>query len=808
MGIDLGTSNSAVAVFVDDSARVVPNRRGQPNTPSIVRVAGDVVTVGERARRFLLSDPRHTHREFKRLMGTGKRTVADSVGRSWAPEELAAEVLKALLEDVQADTGVLPRQAVITVPALFELPQSKATAEAARLAGLEKVELLPEPVASALAAGWNDQASGQSWLVFDLGGGTFDVSLVESRDGLLRVVGHDGDNFLGGRDIDRGLVDWAVKQLCACSGQAIDLRQPQWGELAALLQSEVEQAKIRLSTQERTVVEVDLEVNGQELVQTLALTRADLDSLCTPLIDRCLAICRRLLHEHGLADGRVDRVVLVGGPAHMPVIQQRIAAELAPLADAGLDPMTLVAQGAALYATTIGFGTDTLEAPSAAAADGATFWLQYPTVCSELDPAIIGRVVNSPRQVPARVLLQREDDGFQGSAEFNAEGVFMASVALRPGRGNVFLLHYQDRQGMPIAGEPSRITLVHGLTLSDPPLSRSVGVALASGQVRCFVERGTALPVRRSFVQSTVDTLVPGTGASLNIPIVQGERSKARFCRRIGNLVIQADRLARPLHAGSSVEITIEIDRGGNLEAQALLVEQNTLIRGVAELVIPKADPLVLQALASQLRRRLAGLQQEAFRNREESLVGVLGSHQQQLAEVINELAAGADDEDSCQRLQRCLMELDFELETLEQRGQLQALLEECENTYFNAEYMVSQYGNEVERTLLEDCGKRFRSAAQLGRGSELERAIEQMEKIYRASYRRSPDFWAEQFQYTAARVHEARDLARANRLVEQGRSLLEQGQRQQLQGITEALWTIMPDIFKSAEQTHDSGIF
>ena len=807
VGIDLGTTNSAVAVFADDRVRVAPNRRGQECTPSIVRISGSAVTVGERARKFLQSDPLHTHREFKRLMGTGKSTAPDAEGRAWLPEQLSAEVLKALLDDVQADLGARPRQAVVTVPALFELPQSKATAEAARLAGLDKIELLPEPVASALAAGWSDADIGQSWLVFDLGGGTFDVSLIESRDGLLRVIGHDGDNFLGGRDIDRVLVDWAARQLSQRRGLPIDIRDPAWAALAALLYAEVEQAKIRLSTQEKTAVEIDLDANGRELVESLELSRAELDALCAPLIERALSICQRLLREHGVADGGLDRVVLVGGPAHMPVIKERVRAELAPLAAENLDPMTLVAQGAALYAATIDFGTEQARA-DAAPKNGSKFWLQYPTVCSELNPTIIGRVVEAVGGTPARVVLRRQEDHLETTADFNEEGAFIASVPLKPGRGAVFQLEYLDRDGRAMPGEPDKIAIVHGLTLSDPPLSRSVGVALANGYVKVFVERGAALPVRRSFVQSTVDMLTPGSGGSLNIPIVQGERNKARFCRKIGNLVIHANDLKRTLHAGASVEITIEIDRGGNLQAQALIVEQKKLIKGVADLAIPSADPAALHGLCAQLKRRLALLQQEAFRNREDGLIRTLGAHQEAIIGIGNELAGLRNDEDACQRLLRNLMELDSDIEMLESRGQIQALVEEGESKYFNADYVVSQYGSEVERKMLDDCGKRFRAAAELGRASELERAIEQMEKINEAAYRKSPDFWADQFFYTAARVHEAKDIKRATKLVEQGRKSFEQGKREELRGITEALWAIMPGILKSAEQTHDSGVF
>ncbi|MCA9677754.1 MAG: Hsp70 family protein, partial [Myxococcales bacterium] len=208
-GFDLGTSNSAAAVFDGEQVTVIRNAQGGTITPSVVRIdRTGRATVGTRARRFLEQDGANTATEFKRLMGTGKTIRFPAAGVDKRPEELAAEVLKALRADLADQLGVAVDRAVISVPALFELPQSAATSDAARLAGFERVELLQEPIASALAAGWRaDDDGAGSWLVYDLGGGTFDVSLLETRDGLLRVVGHEGDNFLGGRDFD-----WAITE--------------------------------------------------------------------------------------------------------------------------------------------------------------------------------------------------------------------------------------------------------------------------------------------------------------------------------------------------------------------------------------------------------------------------------------------------------------------------------------------------------------------------------------------------------------------------------------------------------------------
>src|SRR5881394_3749978 len=213
VGIDLGTSNSTVALFDGDTVSIVSSATGETLTPSVVRIdARGGRTVGRRAVRGLESDPANTRGEWKRLMGTAERLPFEASGAAVLPEELSAAVIGSLLADVRDAAGFAPRAAVISTPALFELPQNHATTRAGRLAGLEEVVLIQEPIASALAAGWRADQDG-TWLVFDLGGGTLDVSLLETAEGRLRVIDHAGDNFLGGKDIDGALVEWAIAAL-------------------------------------------------------------------------------------------------------------------------------------------------------------------------------------------------------------------------------------------------------------------------------------------------------------------------------------------------------------------------------------------------------------------------------------------------------------------------------------------------------------------------------------------------------------------------------------------------------------------
>jgi molecular chaperone DnaK len=482
VGIDLGTTNSTAAVFDGEKVTLIRDGQGSTLTPSVVRITSKGVTVGARARKFLDTDPENTRSEFKRLMGTAQAIGFPGAKTSKKPEELAAEVLRSLRSDVEEQLGFAPECAVISVPALFELPQSAATSEAARLAGFERVELLQEPIASALAAGWTQAEAAGSWLVYDLGGGTFDASLLETRDGLLRVVGHDGDNFLGGRDFDWAIVDWAIAEIGKEHGVQISRSEPSHGGAVRKLKLAAEEAKIELTRAKSAALSLagPLEVGGETVEVELALDRETMERLCVSLVERSIAVCRRLLAAHGIEGSApggpqagkpgLSRVVLVGGPTVMPVVRDRVRAGLGvPFAE-GLDPMTLVAQGAAIYAATAGLDA---RPKAKVEASGRKVWLQYPAMSSDLSPHVVGRLVDGGTGArPAEIRLVRSDGLWTGAfVKFDGEGAFVASVELLARRPNVFVLEAKAADGSSVRIDPPMITIVQGLTISDPPLS-------------------------------------------------------------------------------------------------------------------------------------------------------------------------------------------------------------------------------------------------------------------------------------------------------------------------------------------------
>ncbi len=810
VGIDLGTTNSTAAVFDGEKVTLVRNSAGATLTPSVVRIdARGGVTVGAKARRFLENDADNTRSEFKRLMGTAQSLDFKAAKTSKKPEELAAEVLKSLRADIKEHLGFVPSRAVISVPALFELPQSAATSEAARMAGFEKVELIQEPVASALAAGWSADEKAGSWLVYDLGGGTFDASLLETRDGLLRVVGHDGDNFLGGRDFDAALVDWVLQEVERTQGVTVSRANPKHAAGLRKLKLAVEEVKIELTraTEASLVLSGALEVDGVAVEIDLVVERSTLEAVTSALVERSIEVCKRLLAAHGLGPGQIGRVVLVGGPTVMPALRARVREALGAPFGAGLDPMTLVAQGASIYAATAGLDA---RAEATMEESGRRVWLQYPAMSSDLTPHVIGRLVDAGQNEGVKIRLSR-NDGLWTSPDvaLDEEGAFIVTLDLLPRRPNVFKIEARGANGKAIALSPSAFTIVQGMTIADPPLSRTVGVALADDGVRVYFARGAPLPAKRTFTHHTVESVARGsTECLLKIPIVQGELAQAHLCRLVGSLEIGGASVKASLPAGSAVEITLELDRGGHLSARALVPALGQIFEQVAHLLVPDASPDALDATVTAMRGRITELRADAMSRNAERTIGRLTYVECALLDAERETqAARGGDADAGQKARRTLLELDGMLEECEADKRWPELESRARRNLSEAGIWVGQYGSKSEQMLLEEAAQAVEKARAERNAVELQRQLRVVNNLYNACFQRHPDAWAWMFEDAASEADQATDMVRARTLVQSGRKALEKRDMDALRGIVQDLWKLLPVSAQKRRLGHDSGV-
>ncbi|MDQ6937090.1 MAG: molecular chaperone DnaK [Actinomycetota bacterium] len=350
VGIDLGTTNSVVAILTGGEPEVVANSEGSRTTPSVVAFAknGEVL-VGEVAKRQAVTNVDRTIRSVKRHMGESDWSV-DIDGKKYTPEEISARVLQKLKRDAESYLGEPVTDAVITVPAYFNDAQRQATADAGKIAGLNVLRIINEPTAAALAYGLDKGDKEQTILVFDLGGGTFDVSLLEIGDGVIEVKATSGDNHLGGDDWDQRIVDWLVNKFKAAHG--IDLTKDRMA--MQRLRESAEKAKIELSSGQQTSINlpyitVDADKNPLFLDETL--TRAEFQKITADLLERTKAPFRNVIKDAGVDVAKIDHVVLVGGSTRMPAVADTVR-ELTGGREPnkGVNPDEVVAVGASLQA--------------------------------------------------------------------------------------------------------------------------------------------------------------------------------------------------------------------------------------------------------------------------------------------------------------------------------------------------------------------------------------------------------------------------------------------------------------------------
>ncbi len=367
IGIDLGTTNSCVSVMEGSEPVVIPNAEGKRTTPSIVAfVEGGEIKVGDSAKRQAVTNPKKTIYSIKRFMGTKFNNDADEIvrvpysvvkgnndtpavdidGRNYTPQEISAMILQKMKKTAEDYLGQEVSRAVITVPAYFNDAQRQATKEAGEIAGLKVERIINEPTAAALAYGLDKANSDKKIVVYDLGGGTFDVSILELGDGVFEVLSTNGDTHLGGDDFDDAIINWLASEFQAKEG--VDLKK----DAMALqrLREAAEKAKIELSSSAQTEINLPYvtanETGPKHLVETL--TRSKFDQLTEDLVRRSMEPCKKALSDAGLSINDIDEVILVGGSTRMPKIQEEVEKFFGKKPSKGVNPDEVVAIGAAI----------------------------------------------------------------------------------------------------------------------------------------------------------------------------------------------------------------------------------------------------------------------------------------------------------------------------------------------------------------------------------------------------------------------------------------------------------------------------
>ena len=802
IGIDLGTTNSGIAVFREDG--VLLFKDGPSDTvPSVVRIdkRGNVY-VGAAAYDKLHLDSHNTHAEFKRLMGTTKTQTFEKAGREMLPEELSAEVLKRL-RAIAAERGEPVEAAVVTVPAMFEIPACAATKKAGELAGLSFVTLLPEPIAAAYAYGFRGDVNGLLF-VYDLGGGTFDASILRAEDGRLTVVDHDGNNHLGGKNFDWAIVEEIFVPALRDRFDLPELnRGGRYPTLFARLKKIAEQAKIDLSRMDAVAIyEEDLgeDAKGRSVDLDLELTRSQFASLIAPSIDETLATCGRLLERNRIQPGDVERVLLVGGPTRIPFLRERLRELGIPL-DLEVDPMTVVARGAAIFARSQRL-PEHLRIRERR--DGHVFVsLEYVPMSETEEPLVGGKFDpggNKALPKGCTVEITHTDGHWEsGRIPVRDTGTFVCTLHLNRCEANDFRIKLRDKKDQLLAIEPDTFTITHGMRTDDAPMRSSVRIGLANGLTQVVIAKGTPLPATSREIQlRTVRPIRPGADDRIEIPILEGEEDKANRNRGGGKLVLSADRISRELPTGSTLDFTMTIDESGvpeKVSVYSAYLDEWFEDFERASTEFAGADELQRQLeFETERLDTVRQKAQDAGARAAEDKAAALASGRalRDISRQIQALRGG--DEDAAGVCRNALIEIGKQIDAIEDELEWPDAMRRYEEQRAQCRRLVHEYGKRMHEEQLARLEDEADECIRNEDATGLQQRTAAMAGLSFNLLSEQPGFWHARFEWLAEKTLVYKDPTRANQLINEGRQARGRDDLYSLKSICDNLVALLPD--------------
>lgn len=586
-GIDLGTTNSAICRMEKGEPVVIKTDVLKDTMPSCISVnKKGSIKAGDSAYNTMKQDKRratkswhkgasNTYVEFKRTMATDTQYPCSNLHKSFSSEELSAEVLKTLKSFV---TDEKFSSVVITVPAKFTVNQKTATMEAAKMAGFKHCELLQEPIAASMAYGVSSEEKDGLWMVFDFGGGTFDAALLKVEDGIMQVFDTEGDNYLGGKNLDYAIVDNIIipylQENYAIDGYLQDEEKKE--VLRDAMKTYAEDAKNQLSFKDHEDIISNLgdlgeDEDGEEIELDLTLSQAQVFDVMRPYYQKAVDICKNLIQRNNLNGSQITKLILVGGPTHSPLIRQMLREQVTPNVDTSIDPMTAVATGAALYASTMDAEVSDKE-------------IKVGTV--KLDVSYESTTVEMAEYVPVclaegsilnRVFVEfvRGDKAWaSGKVEINSKGD-VVELNLLEGKANSFNISCYDDKGNILPCFPDEITIIQGSVVGAAPLPYNIAIARWDRNKKRSVirmakglEKNKPLPATGVINDlKTTRQLRPGLSSDvLTVPIHQvddfeeAEGKSASLYEHVADVVITGEDVDTLMPADSLVDVTLKVD--------------------------------------------------------------------------------------------------------------------------------------------------------------------------------------------------------------------------------------------------------
>ncbi len=600
-GIDLGTTNSCLAIPDNDHGfEIIENQADRMSvTPSAVLINGKGrMLIGQRA--YNSQKVEDLAIQFKRQMGTSKMIPFVSANVEKTPEELSSEILKQLRNDAETRLNKSIENVVITVPAAFKTLQSEATNKAGKLAGFKNIILLQEPIAAAVAYGAKPDAKDKHWMVFDYGGGTLDVAIVSTLDNRLTVENSEGDNYFGGSDIDRMLFREIVIKKLKDEGYKVDgifdETTSSGKSLARKVQLDCEACKIELSSKDTAILEIfDIDDDeGNPIEFECEITRNDLESLIFEVVMRSITIAKKALEGANITASQLDKILLVGGSTFIPLVRQKLTEEFNVELDSSLNPMTVVAAGAAIYASTSVI--DVEEEVELTDAKNAIINLTFDPISSDETVNVIGKVANisdvNIKKIKVECALSKDFSGVCWTSGWmdlldQNTGIFDVDVLLQKGVLNHFRVLASDENGTEIIIENPYFDIKHNetvLKMSAPPATMSIGVQIRDAKTGYdvlyhVIKKNSPLPAQDDRTFKLSRDIDPSVDDTITIKIWEGENTQnpeANF--PAGVITVKSSAMDRTIPKGTEIELTIIADENRNIRVSGYIPDFDFII--------------------------------------------------------------------------------------------------------------------------------------------------------------------------------------------------------------------------------------
>jgi molecular chaperone DnaK len=712
-GIDLGTTNSAIARIENGKPVIKKSDTLKDTMPSCVNfnkkqdiLVGDqaynvLKTDRDRALRTWKKESSNTFIEFKRTMGTDTKEYSSNMDRDFSSEEFSAEVLMKLKSHI-TDESI--KSIVITVPAKFTMVQKDATVTAGKLAGFEHIELLQEPIAASMAYGLDSLEKNGIWLVFDFGGGTFDAALIKVEDGIMKVIDTEGDNWLGGKNLDEAIIDKLIIPYLQ-ENFKIDYALDDTGKREILrnaFKGIAEDCKIQMSFKESYNIYFDLgefplkDEDGEEVEIDFDVDQSKMETAVGPIFQKSIDICKELLNRNHLKGSQLSTLLLVGGPTYSPILKRMLKEQITDKINTSIDPMTSVAVGAALFASTINVSKQIIEKSR----DKSKIQLEirYEPTTVELDEMVNIKILRDKTtgQIPSKVFADvvRGDKAWSSGKIIIGEKATLIDVQLNKGASNPFEVNLYDEQGNRLDCQPDSFNILQGIITGQAILPYHIAIEITdSVQEKDILvaipglEKNQTIPARGVIRNiKTQKAIRPGMAADfIIIPIYQGdyhaEGTTAIHSTHVNDIKITGETLPALLPAGSEVEITVNVDRSEQMSLSVLFPYLSHTEEIPVEII--KGKQIGEDWLATEISKA----KKTAKKVSSDSIV-------HKLEELEDQLESEKGNTDSKFKILENLRKELRTLDTLEQQTEWPKVEKELKNSFFELEDLLKEVQN------------------------------------------------------------------------------------------------------------------